>query len=918
MNSLARLVKSGALILIFSLTACIGDEESIISNRTGVAEENSITPISTAMPFVTPTPSEVSTPIITFTPVSTITLTSSPVGAPESTATLNGLLLKFSAPTTGEQLPIGSDISVDISVSDITNIDNMRLYLNGVFVRQENISPYTWNASDQDDSQLQNLAKGEYKLETIATLMDGSEISVAQAFVITDELVDAETEAVSCVNPILATNSHGSENILDNNLTTYWSNEGLSDTSLVLDCGGRANVSGLQIAFLNGDRQSAIFQIEGSNDGIQWTVLTDLFESSGNSLELQYFEFNNLSEYRYVRYVGYGTSQTNWNAITEFHLIDAGNEPASTSGGDIDEEFYRLGAQLYADNCSLCHKTLAESDKKNSSAAQISASIISVSLMQFITLSDDELNAVEYALSHAPESSSTTSGLEYPTDNGDIDPSAEHGIPERLVRLSGVQYNNTLASSITADISIADDKLPFVRTGSLSRFSTDAKLFSVTDQDFELSWNMAETFAERIAKEVLADRSSCIAQGENNDTCLSSIVKLYGEKIFRRPLSNEEVDDYVALAKEDDMHESDINESILTTTLAMMVSPNAMFRTELGDENAPITSNGGVELSPYEMASLLSYALIDSPPDNSLLQSAKDGSLLDEDVIQSHVRRLLAAPATSTTVQNFLKEYFDYSVLEAQKDTTEKPGFDFNKMVADTDYLIQETLETHAENNLFRQLMLTTSLYDSDTGSLVENNDRRVGILSQPSWLVRNSRDDENYVIGRGLFVRESLMCGKVPEQDIQAVPALPIDPHSTLRERMEITSADACWQCHSYMNPLGFPFEQYDHWGDFRLTELGEPVVTTGFVGGTSDQDGASKDHVALINQLGSSETTNACFVSHSYQYWLGADDRVGIESEQLQSILLADEESNGSYIEILAALFSSKMATIRVPGGE
>ena len=41
----------------------------------------------------------------------------------------------------------------------------MKLYLNGTFVRQENIAPYEWGAGDV---QLTNMAAGSYTLKAVA------------------------------------------------------------------------------------------------------------------------------------------------------------------------------------------------------------------------------------------------------------------------------------------------------------------------------------------------------------------------------------------------------------------------------------------------------------------------------------------------------------------------------------------------------------------------------------------------------------------------------------------------------------------------------------------------------------------------------------------------------------------------------
>ncbi len=64
-------------------------------------------------------------------------------------------------------------------------------------------------------------------------------------------------------------------------------------------------------------------------------------------------------------------------------------------------------------------------------------------------------------------------------------------------------------------------------------------------------------------------------------------------------------------------------------------------------------------------------------------------------------------------------------------------------------------------------------------------------------------------------MVRERLLGGVVPDIPITVDAQLPDAPHLTLRERMTVTNEKYCWQCHQYMNRVGYPFEMFDHFGD-------------------------------------------------------------------------------------------------------
>ncbi|HBU37104.1 MAG TPA: hypothetical protein DEB70_04780, partial [Planctomycetaceae bacterium] len=75
--------------------------------------------------------------------------------------------------------------------------------------------------------------------------------------------------------------------------------------------------------------------------------------------------------------------------------------------------------------------------------------------------------------------------------------------------------------------------------------------------------------------------------------------------------------------------------------------------------------------------------------------------------------------------------------------------------------------------------------------------------------------------------------------------------------ERMEVTKQDYCWTCHQKMDPLGLPFEMYNHSGLYRTTELDKPVVTVGAIIDSGDEtlDGPVENAMDMIERIASSE---------------------------------------------------------------
>jgi len=109
------------------------------------------------------------------------------------------------------------------------------------------------------------------------------------------------------------------ENGMDNDISTRWSAE-FDNQWLRVDLGMSRPVSGVHVAVLSGDARQAIFDIQVSNDGVNWTnVLTNVY-SSGTTDQEEAYTFAEVSA-RYVRYLGHMNTVNTWNSVTEFCVL---------------------------------------------------------------------------------------------------------------------------------------------------------------------------------------------------------------------------------------------------------------------------------------------------------------------------------------------------------------------------------------------------------------------------------------------------------------------------------------------------------------------------------------------------------------------------------------------------------------------
>jgi len=193
---------------------------------------------------------------------------------------------------------------------------------------------------------------------------------------------------------------------------------------------------------------------------------------------------------------------------------------------------------------------------------------------------------------------------------------------------------------------------------------------------------------------------------------------------------------------------------------------------------------------------------------------------------------------------------------------------------------------------------------------------QRAGILTQPSWLIAHSTNFENHAILRGKWVFEHLLGGSIPDTPITVDAQLPDDETLTLRERMRVTSEAFCWKCHQNMDPLGLPFEMFDHFGRFRQQELGKPVDATGAIPSTADPDIAEPvdDAVAMLHRLAGSRRVQQVFVRHVFRFFMGRNET----PDDAPTLIAADQaytDSGGSMKALLEELLVSDSFIYRTP---
>jgi hypothetical protein len=249
-------------------------------------------------------------------------------------------------------------------------------------------------------------------------------------------------------------------------------------------------------------------------------------------------------------------------------------------------------------------------------------------------------------------------------------------------------------------------------------------------------------------------------------------------------------------------------------------------------------------------------------------------------------------------------------------------------MLRDTDVMVGNILSTNGSQGFLKALLTSDVGYYShwtavhfaiggkapyEATRVVFPPGERAGLLTNPSFLMAFSESEANKPVQRGRFLRESLLCGTVPDVPIGVIPALADDPKRTLRERLAQHGADAsCAVCHKLMDPLGLAFEGFDHLGRRRTMEAGRAVDASGALADAGLGAGRFADIVDLAPKLAASPAVEECFLRHSFRYWLGRNEQP-YDACSIAASVDAYRRSGGDFREALLSLLTSDAFLMR-----
>ncbi len=479
-------------------------------------------------------------------------------------------------------------------------------------------------------------------------------------------------------------------------------------------------------------------------------------------------------------------------------------------------------------------------------------------------------------------------------DDGETDgePLVFEPAPAVLPRLTADQYRNSLESILGPSlpaVALEPDTNPYLF------FNIGASTTTLS----ELGTQQYEEAADAITQQIFGDAERRLAlvgcePEAPGDACVEGFLEDFGRRAYRRPLLPDELSRWTQVSV--DLALPDAWEGLRLAVAGMLQSPHFLYRVELGEPDPEDPST--LRYTSFEMASRLSFLLWNTSPDNELLDAAASGEFLDEQTLLAHAERMLDDPRANAAVQEFFAQYFDLGRLDGVT-----RDLDAYPMYADT---LPESMRTEVQllvdDFVFRRdadirgIYGTRNTFVNDELAMLygieapgaspisfvpvelPEDGPRVGLLTLGAFLTMNAHETEPSPTLRGKYLRERVLCQEVqpPPDDVDTNIPESEGEAQTLRERLEQHAENTvCAGCHSFIDPPGFLFENFDSIGAFRTVDIGgHPIDSTG------EFDGTPLDNATQLGPLlAQNDRVGQCVVTQLFRH---AQGRLELEQEE------------------------------------
>lgn len=414
-----------------------------------------------------------------------------------------------------------------------------------------------------------------------------------------------------------------------------------------------------------------------------------------------------------------------------------------------------------------------------------------------------------------------------------------------LAQLTDSQFRNTIESLFGAGIALPSQLIFIDDVDGLE--AVGASVSSISP----LGAERFEIAAYQIAAQVLDPEVEsflelgCLPSEPQDVDCAALALGRLGEQVWRRPLTVAEAERLTVLSMEAAEILGDFYQGLEFGLAALLMSPNFIYRPELGEDG---------HLNSFELASRLSYFLWNTMPDDELLAVASDDSLLVEAVLAAQVDRMMGDPRVIQGLDAFFGDLYDLNLLdEMSKDPLIYKHMNSELPAAAREETLRVISDLVFDQDAdFRELFTTqrtwvdrrlAAIYDVQAPEMegfgwveLPKDKGRRGILGHASILSLYAHAVSSSVTLRGIFVRERVLCHDIPAPPADVNTAIPeaSEELPTMRERVARHLEDpACANCHEMTDLIGLGLENFDGIARWRSSENGHEINASGELDG-------------------------------------------------------------------------------------
>ena len=467
--------------------------------------------------------------------------------------------------------------------------------------------------------------------------------------------------------------------------------------------------------------------------------------------------------------------------------------------------------------------------------------------------------------------------------------------PQRILRLTLKQIANSTAAidpSLTATL-IAQQGLATANLAFFPPLDSTREGDTIFADRFQQTDNMAVTASKFVSAPAnYSNLTKCASL--TDDACAQTYLLATAEKMYRRPLSAAERSSLTQVFTDVKAATGTTVEGVQFGVEAILNAAEFLYRTEIGDVSKKTAD--GAPLTPYEIATELSFFLGDGPPDQPLLDAARQGQLATPAQVGAQVDRLLATPAVQANLSYAMFVFFKINLIDnVVIDPAKVPVTVFNTGVQDAMFTEgQKFLDNVLWHGKVDDLATsTTTFVNSDLATNIykipvpagatQTNfvqvtlpaAERSGMMTLAPFITSRARTDLGSVVSRGLVVDETMMCQIIqpPPDGLAAQIAAAKMNLATQTAKQQAAVRDdptvVCSGCHANFDPYGLVLENYDVVARYRTVAEYGPVDATTFLpprlGG-----GAVANAVDMSHQLAQSGAFSSCMTKSMMQYAL------------------------------------------------